>query len=108
MERRCPTPTNPARFHVTGSLNDAAVTTLIEATFNDVRGDFNHDGHVDGTDFTHFHECGTHANVPQADEPCKDADLDGDGDVDMSDFGLFQRCYRGPCWSKTQAPPRSS
>jgi len=57
--------------------------------------DFNEDGYVDDTDFSHFQDCATGPNIPQDVPDCQNAKLDGDNDVDQSDFAVFQRCYSG-------------
>jgi len=58
--------------------------------------DFNHDGHVDQTDFGVFQACFTGANKPQNDPACAAAKLDGDTDVDRDDLLLFLQCWSGP------------
>ncbi|MBP7937433.1 MAG: Ig-like domain-containing protein [Phycisphaerae bacterium] len=59
--------------------------------------DFDLDGDVDGEDLSGvLAPCFTGPDLGPVSEDCKVADLDDDGDVDMSDFGLFQRCFSGP------------
>lgn len=60
-----------------------------------VPGDFDRDGAVGPSDFSHFAECMLGPAVTQADPLCASADFDHDADVDQSDFGVFQMCYRG-------------
>ncbi len=82
-----------SRVRVTGTLNPAAASaTVLAVTFNDIRGDFDHDGDIDAVDFDHFAACAAGPGVAQADPDCADARLDGDGDIDVDDFALFQRC----------------
>lgn len=65
-----------------------------------LRGDFNHDLQVDGTDVQFFGECATGpaGMLPRA--PCSQTDLDGDEHVDMRDFAILQRCF-----GNLQIPP---
>jgi hypothetical protein len=58
--------------------------------------DFNCDGKIDNQDMTHWLACATRATIPQTNPGCLDADLDEDLDVDQDDFGILQRCFRGP------------
>lgn len=60
-----------------------------------VPGDFNKDGYIDGDDYAHLHPAITGPDTIQGDPQYQDADLDGDEDIDLADFALFQRCYRG-------------
>jgi len=61
----------------------------------EVLDDFQQDGYVDHLDFAHLLACMTGTMVLQETPDCQDADLDNDDDVDLSDFGLFQRCLSG-------------
>jgi hypothetical protein len=58
--------------------------------------DFDDDGDVDLTDFSHFQGCFNGPNRPAAQAGCEDTDLDGDADVDLADFFVFQGCFNGP------------
>lgn len=59
--------------------------------------DYDRDGDVDSDDFSaKFAPCLTGPHLGPVPESCKVADLDNDDDVDLSDFGLFQRCFSGP------------
>ena len=62
-----------------------------------IPGDFNGDRMVDLTDLNLFVACAAISGptVPIADPNCAKCDLDGDKDIDQSDFGVFQKCYRG-------------
>ena len=56
-------------------------------------GDLNGDNRVNDADAAAMAVCLTGPGVPTSDPTCADyADIDGDGDVDMSDFGILQRC----------------
>lgn len=60
--------------------------------------DFDEDGDVDLSDFSHFLSCYNGPNRPPANADCEDANLDGsaaDIDVDVADFSLFQICFNG-------------
>jgi N-acetylmuramoyl-L-alanine amidase len=59
-------------------------------------GDHDHDGDVDQIDFGFFQSCMTGTTVPQNDEACTWARLDGDSDVDQGDFAIFLKCLHGP------------
>ncbi|MGB9623931.1 MAG: hypothetical protein ACPMAQ_03635, partial [Phycisphaerae bacterium] len=61
-----------------------------------VAADFDDDGDVDLTDFTHLQACFNGPNRPYAMDGCADADLDRDADVDVADFSEFQGCFNGP------------
>ncbi len=58
--------------------------------------DFDADGDVDLSDFTHFQVCFNGPNRPLPGPACGDADLDVDDDIDLSDFTVFQTCFNGP------------
>lgn len=60
----------------------------------DIRGDYDHDGDVDVTDFDVFKACADGPAIPR-DANCGSSDFDADNDVDMDDFGTFQRCLSG-------------
>lgn len=49
---------------------------------------------MDGDDVGLFMACVSGTTVPPA-FGCENRDFDGDNDVDLSDFGLLQRCYGG-------------
>ncbi len=59
-----------------------------------VRGDFDRDGDVDATDWSHFAGCVTGPEAACA-SPCCNADFDTDADVDQSDYAVLQRCLSG-------------
>jgi hypothetical protein len=85
------------RVFISNSIGvGAGVQTLFAVTFNDVLGDFDHNGHVDATDLAAWKNCATRDGVPQTNPACAFADFDGDTDVDMNDYSRFQRCYTGP------------
>jgi hypothetical protein len=85
-----------SRVHVTGALDAGAGSqTVVAVQYNDVRGDFDHDGDVDPDDLTTFENCATGPNVGPPAPGCAEADADLDNDVDQTDFGLFQRCLSG-------------
>lgn len=87
---------------------DLVVTTCpdspatLSGSFHVVCGsaaDFNCDSFVDGVDLVSFFEpCAATGSagsgVPFA-TGCDAEDMDHDGDVDMNDFAIFQKCYRG-------------
>jgi hypothetical protein len=61
-------------------------------------GDLDHDGDVDGDDFSLFSAClaGPDITIPPPDcdpEDFANADFDADGDVDVADFAGFQRGF---------------
>ncbi len=60
-----------------------------------VPGDFNGDGDIDMTDFSHMQMCISGPNVPQTNPACQDALLDIDADVDTQDMNLLTRCISG-------------
>ncbi len=60
-----------------------------------VPGDADGDADVDWQDVAAFVACGTRAAVPQNVASCRVFDFDGDSDLDMSDFGMLQRCFCG-------------
>jgi hypothetical protein len=70
--------------------------------------DFNHNCYVDADDRDMFLPCITGPSIPYAANGVPagctlgfdaggylDGDFDQDGDLDQTDFGVFQRCYRG-------------
>ncbi len=85
-----------SRAHVTGALNAAADgTTEVRVVFEDIRGDFDHNGYVNADDVDHFAACASGPTVPQENVNCADTKLDGDNDVDQDDYGLMQICIYG-------------
>ncbi len=58
--------------------------------------DFNADHFINVVDFEMFHACtaGPMA-LNDGTATCELADIDWDSDVDLKDFSIFQRCYRG-------------
>ncbi len=66
-----------------------------EALIPPTPGDHDHDGDVDHVDLAAFVGCVSGAAVEQTEPACAWAQLDEDEDVDLSDFGVFQRCYSG-------------
>jgi hypothetical protein len=58
--------------------------------------DFDQDGDVDQEDFGRLQVCFSEWTRPPIPPECLFADLNGDNYIDMVDFGLFQRCLRGP------------
>jgi hypothetical protein len=82
-----------SRVNATGTINSGVGSnTVVAVTFNDVRGDFDHNGTVDAVDIQHFVDCTTGPAIPQNDPMCADAKIDADGDVDSDDWGLMMRC----------------
>jgi hypothetical protein len=69
------------------------------------RADFDRDGDVDQSDFSHLQICMTGANVFITDLACRNADLDSlpENDVDQSDLARFLSCFAGPDVSATPA-----
>jgi len=60
------------------------------------RGDFDHDGDVDQSDFAHLQLCLSGENVFKDDADCFDARLDNDLDVGDLDVSQFLLCLSGP------------
>jgi hypothetical protein len=56
--------------------------------------DFDGDGDVDMTDFSHLQLC-LSGSGPQPDPLCQDTKLDADTDVDAADVALFLKCLNG-------------
>lgn len=67
------------------------------------RGDFDHDGDVDLSDFSHLQRCLTGTGYEVTAPACGNASLDGDLDVDNTDVSAFLACLAG-----SDAPPPSS
>jgi hypothetical protein len=76
-------------------------------TITGAPGDFNLDGFVNSTDVELFLPCVSGPEVPYAGvsgactlvadlQGITPADFDRDGDVDIADWGVIQRCFRGP------------
>jgi hypothetical protein len=85
-----------SRIRVIGSLDPTATSiTTVAVVYNNVRGDFDHDGDVDLDDFGRFQLCMSGPEVTQSDVQCAPVLLDDDDDVDQEDFGFFQRCISG-------------
>ncbi len=86
-----------SRVRVTAPLSTGvgSITTLT-ATYNDMRGDFDHDGDIDADDGMGFKVCATGPDLGPPAAGCRAVDYDADQDVDAVDFGFFQRCYSGP------------
>lgn len=60
-------------------------------------GDFDRDGDVDQTDFSHLQQCMTgRTSTAPTGNICVEADFDMDGDVDGDDFTAFRKCASGP------------
>jgi GH25 family lysozyme M1 (1,4-beta-N-acetylmuramidase) len=70
-------------------------TIPVTLTITPVPGDFNADGHIDGTDTNFFVGCITGQDTGITNPDCTETDLDNDDDVDQEDFGILQRCYSG-------------
>ncbi len=78
-----------SRFYSAGVGTSARPAMLI---------DYDQDGDIDQSDFSHIQSCLTGVNVPVADPSCNNANLDGpaDQDVDATDILRFIECYSGP------------
>jgi len=73
---------------INGTLDEDEMAVHLH-DFDHPPGDFNGDGHVDLTDYQHFHACANGPDSPPAQTDCSDADFDNDSDVDLSDFDSF-------------------
>lgn len=81
--------------HYTGSVPPFASTevlpeNLTPATFTVLQhnpADYDFDGDVDGLDGENF--------LGNWELRTQGADLDGSGEIDLRDYGVFQRCYKG-------------
>ena len=61
----------------------------------DGRLDFDNDGDIDVHDFAEFSACMEGPDIALSQRPCRDADLDGDWHVDLSDFATLQNAHTG-------------
>jgi hypothetical protein len=59
-------------------------------------GDYDEDGDVDMSDFSHLQSCLSGPGVSIQNSACLNGDLDGDKDVDTDDVLVFLRCLSGP------------
>jgi hypothetical protein len=79
-----------------GDPASASYPSALSATVTStVTPDFDTDGDVDQSDYSHLDSCMTGPHITQGEPSCQDAKLDADDDVDQSDFGILQRCYSG-------------
>lgn len=60
-----------------------------------VPADFDRDGDVDLTDFSHLQACLNGSESPQTDPNCQDAKLNADDKVDRADVDIFLGCLSG-------------
>lgn len=70
------------------------ITVSLTVQASGFPGDIDEDGWVDVDDVALFIPCITGPNAGPPSPGCHRADIDSDSDVDLSDFGLLQRCMQ--------------
>ncbi len=86
------------------NVGKAMMSDIWTATSIHRRGDFDHDGDVDLTDFARVQRCFTGSEQAQNEARCMIARLDEDNDVDDDDLDIFIGCATGPAVAQAPVP----
>ncbi len=86
---------NRVRFTINDTDGQIYQSPAYTVAVSSIVGDYDDDGDVDQSDFSHLQNCFSGEAFPSM-PGCLDADLDGDHDVDPYDFARFLNCMRGP------------